>query len=150
MPKKTTQELQKIIDDAPEGATHIDTNRPVFYYKIDSFVTEYFTGEVWKDACNVIPAVEDIKSLDDIREILELRKEVERLEKNFNEALQMLHDTNKELHLTINEVNFYKNNEVTPQDIDPPDLWDMETVFNNDMYLLGKSFDKARKEQSSE
>ena len=87
MTKQTTQELQKIVDDAPEGATHIDTNRPVFYYKIDSFVTEYFTGEVWKDACNVIPAIEDIKSLDDIREILKLRKRGESLEKQRNAIL---------------------------------------------------------------
>ena len=137
MTKQTTQELQKSINNYYEGKGCTCYARSQGECACDD--VDWTPKEVY---------VLKVENLELQAENLELRKEVERLEKNFNEALQMLHDTNKELHLTINEVNFYKNNEVTPQDIDPPDLWDMETVFNNDMYLLGKSFDKARKEQS--
>ena len=55
MTKQTTQELELIISDAPESFNYIDSRG--FYHNNNA------------------------RSLDDIRENLELRKEVERLEK---------------------------------------------------------------------
>ena len=93
MTKQTTQELQKIIDDAPDGATHIDNDG--IYYKIETvhqYEDESDCG--YEDRFRStslggwIEDHEDLlltRSLDDIREILELRKEVEARDKEISE-----------------------------------------------------------------
>jgi len=93
MTKQTTQELQKIIDDAPDGATHTDNDG--IYYKIETvhqYEDESDCG--YEDRFRStslggwIEDHEDLlltRSLGSIREILELRKEVQALKEQGDE-----------------------------------------------------------------
>ena len=81
---------KQIIENAHAGATHIDTNMRIFYYKINEFVTEFFIGGIWIDACNTIPTVKDIRSLADIRELVALRDEVAKKDERIAELEKLV------------------------------------------------------------
>ena len=90
MTKQTTQELQKIIDDAPEGATHYAKGMRYLAFNDSGNWMRYdpngFEGAKWFTANDYkFSYVKDFQSLDDIREILELRKEVQALKEQGDE-----------------------------------------------------------------
>ena len=74
------EKLKQIILDAPEGATHVD-NLPS-YYKMDSHGLSW---GIWKGAwcvcvgCNTMRMPPSMRSLSDIKTIVEQAEEIERL-----------------------------------------------------------------------
>ena len=69
---------QKILDNAPEGATHyVLENGTSFHFKIDDKDASIYTDE-WDCYTNhkdVIPDLVGLRSLADIKELVELRNE---------------------------------------------------------------------------
>ena len=100
--KQTTEELKAVIESALEGATHVDGQT---YLELTTFQTQMYLG-MWVSADErTLMAHQCIKSLDDIREIIELRERVEELE-----ASQAKLDLNKIKADAIREaVKLYKN-----------------------------------------
>lgn len=85
--KLTNEQIEQMLDDAPEGATHIDEDERYWRFEVrngQSFldVFEWYWQEM--NAC-----LSEMFSLENLREILALRKELEQ--------------TKKELEAVINE-----------------------------------------------
>lgn len=87
--KQTTDELKKIIADAPEGATHCDND--VSYYKTD------YNGMHWGIfkgcwcvcvGCNTMRMPPSMRSLADIKEIVELRERLEDAERYLDSFIE--------------------------------------------------------------
>ena len=100
--KQTTEELKAIIESALEGATHVDGQT---YLELTTFQTQMYLGMWVLPDKRTLMVHQCIKSLDDIREIIELRESMEELEAN-----QAKLDLNKIKADAIREaVKLYKN-----------------------------------------
>ena len=79
--KQTTEQLKAVRDNAPEGATHVD---------IACEESIYYTSNAYGFICCKFKApvlsedLLNIKSLSDIREIVELREQIEAMHKAWN------------------------------------------------------------------
>ncbi len=90
MNDKELNELIKIRDNAPEGATHVETggNSNVLYWKLSesAFSTfEYWLNDVW---VTTIDLAINLSSLSDINTIIQLEQQKRELI-NFLEGLQL-------------------------------------------------------------
>lgn len=92
MNKLTNEQIQEILDGAPEGATHVDYfEADPMYLKMDGCKWNQYDGEEWFYAEEEeLRLYFDFHNLDDLREMLELRQEVERLKA---EAIKLLDAT---------------------------------------------------------
>lgn len=73
--KLTNEQIEAILDGAPEGATHYTGYPKPSYQKADgNRAMQWVDGEWYKMSSDT-----QLHSLDDLREILELRQGVERL-----------------------------------------------------------------------
>tara|TARA_R110001592_G_C13193009_1_gene753737 strand:- start:37958 stop:38233 length:276 start_codon:yes stop_codon:yes gene_type:complete len=83
MSSESLEELKAIIDNAPEGATHLDDINT--YWKVISEFDYYFhNGSQWDDS---EPLENGTRSLSDIERIIELIEQVESLEERLQEEL---------------------------------------------------------------
>src|SRR5690554_6020665 len=98
MTSLTTEQIEKILDGAPEGATHVE----IVEYSDNPETLEFlmYSNDYWHerdrgawvvDSSGRICCYADIRSLSDLREILALRKRVQELEfKKDSQAITML------------------------------------------------------------
>jgi hypothetical protein len=107
---------QKIIANAPEGATDIDDVNKYWAYQGNG---DYYLwdGGKWIESWSPFHT----RSLADIGRILELEK--------------ALLSTNKELHLALCEINTKIAGKITSIDLDCPDYWDCENCHLNQILL---------------
>lgn len=91
MTNLTTEEMQRIVDGAPEGATHVDCD--VDYYKINKEVTEISTpaGNWLESDC--LQFCSDIIRLSDLRTILAQQQEIEELKEELSTAIEIIEDS---------------------------------------------------------
>lgn len=76
--KMTNEEVKKILDGAPEGATHYTIiSTQAFYFKDDQYGFFFHDDKKWR--LDYVGDFGVTESLSDLREILELRQKVERL-----------------------------------------------------------------------
>lgn len=68
----TNERIQAILDGAPEGATHVDPDGDYWAFYEGN---KYLWTNTWDFCCADYP----LRDLDDLREILQLRQEVEKL-----------------------------------------------------------------------
>jgi len=109
---------QKILDNAPEGATHVDNNG--YYLKAGrgGFMEPSDCGVDWDyDYANHT----EVRSLVDIAKIAELEK--------------ALKSTNAELSGAIDQVNHFFEYHHPSNSLDEPERWDKQTCFENQVLL---------------
>lgn len=73
----TNEEIKKILDEAPDGATHVAWNGDYWY------LNEGYNPKVYlpnRDEWFLVVLTHPVQELTDLKEILELRQEVERLQ----------------------------------------------------------------------
>lgn len=78
----------------------------------------------------------------EFEQLTSLANENERLRSERDELHKALESTNKELYFVINELNKYKTKDFRCDQLDPPELHDMETCHLNAV-LLQKNQPKA-------
>jgi hypothetical protein len=87
---------QEILDNAPDGATHVDSESD--YYKINENVTEVMLNSLWFNAEDALMLPDDIRSLSDIKRIVELEKT--------EPLLQKVLDCCDSLHCEVTQANY--------------------------------------------
>ena len=107
---------QKILDDAPEGATYIDGEE-----YLDAKHDSYWCSKKskWCALCEII-LQDDIRSLADIKELVDLRNAVEGFQIALTEqvvAKNALENENRKLKSNIRS-----------SDLDDPNYWGKETL----------------------
>lgn len=76
---ESIEELQAILDGAPDGATHYDPFATGFYWRYNNVEWVVYCGEAWQEsAVNKLSEVFEIRSLSDIKRIVELMKELQK------------------------------------------------------------------------
>jgi len=122
-------EIKQILENAPEGATHVDSYKG--YWKIKrkfNYVNWDSDCETWGD----FDILEDaLSSLSDLKQILALHERVEELESS-------LRKTALELGSMIDMKNKDLENSVSSSDLDDPDYFDHQTVYEA-MQLLKRN-----------
>ena len=94
MTNLTTEEMQRIVDGAPEGATHYDdagyyytqSNHPCAPWQIYGYQKE------WKD-CHETSDIEGCHNLNDLRTILAQQQEIEELKEELSTAIEIIEDS---------------------------------------------------------
>tara|TARA_R110000851_G_scaffold26473_1_gene75040 strand:+ start:193 stop:534 length:342 start_codon:yes stop_codon:yes gene_type:complete len=108
---------QSILDNAPEGATHVDNGGAYFKLTAKGHIFWWVNKAEWMPA----ESNRSTRSLVDIARIAKLEK-----------ALIL---TNNELSRTIDGVNNDLDFNSCSSDLDDPDYWDHETCHNNSLLL---------------
>ena len=119
---------QQILDNAPEGSTHVDDD---FGYWILS-EDQNIKSQAWIDRRKGFRSLSidgfSFRQLSDIQTIVDQQKRIAELEK----ALGL---TNIELSRTIDQVNhFFKYNH-SSRSLEAPEVWDKETCHLNEVLL---------------
>ena len=60
---------------------------------------------------------------------------IDKLTQQNQELIEALESTSRELHMTIEEVNYRRTGEINCLTESPPDLWDMETLHINQVLI---------------
>lgn len=88
MTNLTTEEMQRIVDGAPDGATHYDIDGEGYIQvtKLSNF--NYIKGQR-VDGCYL----EVDRNLNDLRTILAKQQEIERLKEELSTAIEIIEDS---------------------------------------------------------
>jgi hypothetical protein len=110
MSNLTNEQIKKILDDAPDGATHWDG----CYLKVDgiNWFVFYASDNEWESVSeNEFGVINSVHSLSDLAEILALREWVEALAKHCtnmtNQVSELMQETSRQAML-VNELQAAK------------------------------------------
>ena len=152
MNNPTNEEIKQIIDDAPDGATHVATYIDDMYLrKAVPLGMELFSPILGKwEWCKDVTILRNAKDLSDLSEILALRERVQELNKHCtnmtNQVSELMQETARQAML-VNELQAAKIDSVREF---AERLWCSGEFSGSDNFIIKQFVDEHIKENTNE